>query len=274
MQAGTLARGQQRALATGCPKALRSLNGRTLTAAPERQDWKLCRDTTDYQLLTAALDDARHERLYFAISQSAGSGKSAILKDYAQRHENVFYLSCWEWQVRELTRQLFITLGVKVPASVVFQTRQRIFDLLIRFLRLSSSPMLILDEADKLSPDTIQLLIPMYNELENHLSVVISGTNNLEKQFRSGVARQKKGYDELEIRFGRSYFSLFGATKEDVRKIAETNRYTGDLVPIWTACDHSRSVLSEGSSQLVFSDLRRLKRVVQKAKLMSDSKPE
>ena len=234
----------------------------------------MCRDTTDYQLLTAALDDARHERLYFAISQSAGSGKSAILKDYAQRHENVFYLSCWEWQMREFTFQLCRALGVKVNAGSVRKARHLLFERIIRYLGKLRLPMLILDEADKLSPDTIQLLIPMYNELENHLSVVISDTNNLEKQFRSGVAHNKQGYDELESRFDRSYFSLFGATKEDVRKIAETNGYTGDLVPIWTACDHSRSVLSEGSSQLVVSDLRRLKRVVQKAKLMSDSKPE
>ena len=110
-------------------------------------------------------------------------------------------------------------------------------DRIVGRLQRLRSPMLILDEADKLSPEALRLLIPLYNELEEHISVVMAGTEHLKKHMRNGVIYRKKGYDELESRFGRSYFSLLGATKEDVRKIAEANGYKGDIAPLWEACE-------------------------------------
>ena len=112
------------------------------------------------------------------------------------------------------------------------------------------------------------MLIPLYNELEEHASVVLAGTEHLKKHMRNGVIYRKKGYDELESRFGRSYFSLLGATREDVRKIAEANGYEGNIAPLWEACEHHRAALDDGRSVPVVADLRRLKRLIQKAKLM------
>ena len=251
-------------------KALQGLNGGGLAHDPDNPQWQLCRETTDYQLLTTALDDARAHRLWFIVSYSAGSGKSAILKNYKYQHRDhhVFLLNCREWQAHEFARRLCDLLGIKLRNRAHLFSCQLMLDRIVGRLQRLRSPMLILDEADKLSPEALRMLIPLYNELEEHASVVLSGTEHLKKHMRKGVIYRKKGYDELESRFGRSYFSLLGATKEDVRKIAEANGYKGDIAPLWEACEHHRAVLDDGRSVPVVADLRRLKRLIQKAKLM------
>ena len=71
---------------------LRAMNGHDLAdETKKRHDWKLCRETNDYQLLTTFLEDARRQSFFAALSQPAGSGKSAILKDFKIDTEVIMY---------------------------------------------------------------------------------------------------------------------------------------------------------------------------------------
>jgi type II secretory pathway predicted ATPase ExeA len=129
-------------------------------------------------------------------------------------------------------------------------------------------PLLIIDEADKLRPAALRSLIPLYNNLEGQLGLVIMGTDNLEKEIKRGVKFNQKGMDEIDSRFGRNFIHLMGATKNDVVRICEANGITDKALAaaLFKECE-PRQVQVQGQHTLVIEDLRRLKRCVEREQL-------
>ena len=77
-------------------------------------------------------------------------------------------------------------------------------------LRSQSAPLLILDEADKLSDQVLFFFITIYNQLEDECGIVLQATNHLEKRLRRGIKLNKKGYNEIWSRMGRKCIPLHG----------------------------------------------------------------
>ena len=123
--------------------------------------------------------------------------------------------------------------------------------------------MLIIDEADKLKAPALRFLIPLYNRLEDKMGLVILGTENLEKEIKNGVRLQRKGYDEIDSRFGRNYIHLNGATKNDVAKIAIANGIADKKIhkDIFDKCRPVNKLIGKQNVKVV-EDLRRVKRVI------------
>ncbi len=135
--------------------------------------------------------------------------------------------------------------------------------------RAKYKPLLIIDEADKLRPAALRSLIPIYNELEEQLGMVIMGTDNLEKEVKRGVRFDKKGFDEIDSRFGRNFIHLVGATQKDVADICAANGITDTVLQtsIFKECE-PRQIMVQNQPRTVVEDLRRVKRAVQRELLL------
>ena len=199
--------------------------------------WNIARSINNYRVIEQVFNDAKSESMWFAISNKAGSGKTMTLEDLYNSDVtgSVVFIQAEEWSGKQFLHKLIEkTIG---DTGTAYKSIAQLTDLVVNYFNDMSlqRPVLIIDEADKLKPGALRALIPIYNRTEHRLGVILSGTENLEKEIKSGVRLRKKGYDELESRFGRSYINLRGATKEELYRICQANGITEgeSMLQVW-----------------------------------------
>lgn len=200
----------------------------------------------DYKLLNALLADARENSYVFAVTGDAGTGKSFALRSFAAQNKRVYLLSCNEfWNRKMFLQELLAAMGRDYSGYTV---GEMMFEV-VRNLKVQDSPLLIMDEADKLSDQVLYFFITIYNQLEDHCGIVMAATSHLEKRIRRGIKLNKKGYTEIFSRIGRKFIELKGVGSNDVRAICLANGIddVSTIKEIIQDCD---------------GDLRRVKRII------------
>lgn len=234
--------------------------------------WNLV-DTRNTQMMRAMLADAQEQAMFLAISHRAGQGKSASIGLHKQGDDTggTYVLECEEsWSHKLFLQKLAGTLGIAVDGLTV----SGLTDEIVFFFKRRSAqvnPLLILDEANKLKPSSLRLIIPLYNKLKGDMGLVIVGADDLERHIKNGVRRDVRGYDELDSRLGRKFMHLYGTTIDDVRAICAANGVTDQLAQetIWQEMRPERIKNTEGKYiDLVQDDLRRLERTILSRRLM------
>lgn len=221
---------------------------------------------TNTRMLHQVFNDAKTASLFMAVSHRAGSGKTASSKAYtSETISGVYLLQCREWSKREFLLNLCRALSIDPGRGYVSGDDMTIKVINFFQQRKRFKPLLIIDEADKLRPAALRSLIPIYNELEEQLGMVIMGTDNLEKEIKRGVRFDKKGFDEIDSRFGRNFIHLIGATAKDVAEICTANGITDTMMhkAIFEECE-PRQIMVANRPHVVVEDLRRVKRAVQR----------
>lgn len=239
----------------------------------KEEAWNVAYDTLDTQTVFGVLLDAKENSLFIPIAETAGGGKSSGIEAFrAQYNENVFYISCKEWNKREMLFNLCIALGVDPSPGY---PQEMLLEKVIDFFKVRTNrPLLIIDQANSLKPAVLTFLIFLYNECEDRLGVVIAGTEELEKKIKQGVRLQRKGYDELDSRFGRKYIKLIGATMACVRRICAVNGVKDKEVQeyIFNKCNPvMRDIDNDGkpAKVMVVKDKRLIKRAIQSWKIQN-----
>lgn len=236
-------------------------------------EWQVV-ETMNYRMIFSVLNDAKNASLFIPISHKAGSGKTTALTTYANLYigDNVFFIQAREWARREFLLELCKELGIKQDSG--YSSVDTLGQKVIQFFsqRTNKKPLLIVDEADKLKPSALRWFISLYNELENKMGCVISGTDNLEKTIKQGVRYNKLGFDEVDDRFGRKFIHLVGATKKDFQMICEANGltdselinnlFTNELDPV--------NITVQGQNVKVVESFRRIKRVIKRELLKAN----
>lgn len=243
-------------------------------------NWKVVRTIGNYKKIEAVLKDAKNESMWFAISNKAGSGKTGAMEDLYNRDVTgtVVFIQAEEWSGRQFLMKL-ITRTLGEGAIKGYKSMAQLTDMIVGYFNEMSleRPVLLIDEADKLRPAALRTLIPIYNRTEHRLGLIMSGTENLEKEIKAGVRLHKKGFDELESRFGRTYIHLRGASEKEVYDICAANGVTQSEIQgrIWSQLKKedkpSTVVLKEGGTRERMipyaEDFRLLMRLVKREKL-------
>ena len=245
---------------------------RTVAAAIgwNKKGWVVAPDTTNIRIATQALSDAKEQSMFIPISYNAGSGKSTAINNFIKNDKtnNTFRILCRDWSRREFLIRLRIAFGL--PVIVGVPTLDDMLEQIIYHLKnRHGRPLLILDQANSLKPSVFGYLIHIYNEVEDQLGLVMSGTENLEKEIKRGVNLGRRGYDEIDSRLGRKYIHLIGNTKQDVFKICQANGITDKAIQltVWNECSPITKTIQDGgaSRQIsVVEDGRRIKRAIRK----------
>lgn len=203
-------------------------------------------ETGDFKKLNFILDDVKNNALVMGVTGNAGSGKTFALKQYASNHKQVYLLCCNEyWNRKMFLTELLTAMGKDYTGYTVGEMMHEA----VHSLKMQESPVLILDEADKLSDQVLYFFITLYNNLEDECGIMLCATSHLEKRIQRGIKLNKRGYNEIWSRLGRKCLELKGVTAQDITAICEVNGIT-EMADI-------ESIISDSES-----DLRRVKRRV------------
>ncbi|MDR2130994.1 MAG: ATP-binding protein [Odoribacteraceae bacterium] len=177
-------------------------------------------ETRGYRRVYDLLRDARENSLVFAVTGDAGCGKSEAIKGYAGENRDVYALSCPEyWNRRHFLEELSRCMGIALSGTTVPEMMSEV----ILALKRKESPLLILDEADKLSDQVLYFFISLYNRLEDHAGIVLCATGFLEKRVKRGVRLGRRGYAEIYSRLGRRFIPVQAVNGEDIAAVCVAN---------------------------------------------------
>ena len=203
-------------------------------------------ETRDYKILTTLLHDAQQRSNVYAITGAAGTGKSFAIRQFAAENKRVHLLKCAEyWNKKMFMQELLSAMGRDYAGFTIGEMMHEI----VTELKRQQYPLIILDEADKLTDQVLYFFITLYNQLEDQAGIILCATNYLEKRIKRGVKLNKKGYNEIYSRIGRKCIELKGLSASDISAVCQANGVTerANLQDIISDCE---------------GDLRRVKRKI------------
>ena len=205
-------------------------------------------ETKFFREFTTLLDDARRNSFVYAITAEAGSGKSFACKYYAASHRNVLHISCCEaWGVQAFLTEILKALGLE--RQVNNNSNLKMMTNIVSALKKADSPLIILDEGDKLSEKILYSLISLYNQLEEICGIVLCATDYLKTKIESGVETERQGYKELNSRIGGKFLDIPACKDTDIAAICNAN-----------GIDNTEIVAEIANTS--DGDLRRVKRLI------------
>jgi DNA transposition AAA+ family ATPase len=243
------------------------------------KSWVTVSTITNYRIIEAIVETARNDHQWFAVSNKAGSGKTETMEDIYNhdRTGNVLFIQAEEWHSRQFLIKLVEKLRGPVPNKKHYYNCAELLDIVVSHICELDNPVLMIDEADKLHASALRTLIPIYNRTRGRLGVLLAGTENLEKEIKTGVRKSRKGYDELDSRLCRTYVKLQGATQKDVSAICDANGVADDVTKenIWNLLEKVKKPIGKkGAMVLVAEDFRRIEREIYREKLMKSMNDE
>jgi len=203
-------------------------------------------ETRDFKLLNTVFSDAQENSLVMAVCGESGNGKSKIAEMYEQSNQNVFLLSCSDhWNRKLFLQELLRVMGRNSDGDTVGDMMSTI----VYELKKIENPLIIIDEADKLSDQVLYFFITLYNQLEDHCGIVLMATDFLEKKIKRGLRLNRKGYKEIYSRIGRKFIKLKGVNVNDITEVCIANGVENKAV--------INDIINDSDN-----DLRRVKRKV------------
>lgn len=214
--------------------------------------WQIV-ETGAFQEINFALGDAQEHKNVTWVVGEAGCGKTATSRTYAMEHREVFYILCSEDMKKgDFVREIARCVGIKTDGHNIREIWGLILDNVVQM----DAPLLIFDEADKLTEPVFHYFISLYNKLEDKAGVVFLSTDYICKRITRGLHFQKPGYKELFSRIGRKFFEVEPTTTHDVHAICRANGIT-DPVLI------DKVVMEAAEYEF---DLRRVKKTIHREK--------
>ena len=183
-----------------------------------RRTWNIA-PTRGYSRMTQILTDAQDNALVLAVVGDAACGKTEAIRHYVENNRNVYHICCGDyWNRKHFLTELLRSMGVEASGTIT----DMMFDA-VQQLKKKDAPMVILDEADKLSDQVLYFFITLYNQLEDHCSILVCATDYLEKKILRGVKNNRKGYREIYSRLGRKFIGLPIPNRRDITAICRAN---------------------------------------------------
>lgn len=194
----------------------RSVDAQTRVSSKE---WELA-ETSTFNKLMFMLSEAQKDSLVFCVTGLAGSGKTETINHYASKHKNVYHLVCAEhWNRRTFVAKVLQCMGASASGCTINDMMEDVVDNLNR----KETPLLVLDEADKISDQVLYFFITLYNQLEGKCGIVLCATSFLQSRIVRGLRLNKKGYQEIYSRIGRKFPALPIPSEEDICRVCIAN---------------------------------------------------
>lgn len=222
--------------------------------------WQLV-ETAGWKDMVFVMADAQDWQNVTWVVGDAGCGKTTAARAYAEEHQGVFYILCSEdMHKNDFIREVARTIGIRAEGRTLREMLGMIIDELVQ----TDRPLLLFDEADKLTERVFHYFIDLYNRLEDRCGIVFFSTSYIERRMATGLRYNKCGYNELHSRIGRKFFRLDETSVQDVRAICQANGLS------------EKSQVSEvvKDAERYDFDLRRVKKAIHRVKRMQEEQSE
>lgn len=173
------------------------------------------------QLLTEAKEDAA----VHAICAKQGSGKTETLKKFEAENKHVFLIRCGDYHNRKTFLEDILHSMAKSSEGL---TVNDMVKTVVKAIKEMQDPIIILDEVDKLSNQGLYFFITFFNLLEDVCALILIATKYFFEKMEIGVKNNKKGYREIESRYGGRIIELSENTNEDYARIMRANYVTDE----------------------------------------------
>ena len=215
-----------------------------------KESWVIV-ETQNFKKMTHVFSDAKQNSLVFGVIGETSCGKTQPAKTYSKHNENAYHLKCDDfWTRRFFLSQLIKEMGIY---STSLSIPDMMYDIITE-VQKKDNPLIIIDEADKLSDQLLLFFITLYNNLEDKCGIIIMATPYLRDRIVKGAKKNKKGFREVYSRIGKKFIELKDIGSVDVSSICQANGIEDKSIikDIWNNCE---------------GDLRRVKRLIHAAKL-------
>lgn len=182
-----------------------------------KKDWDIA-ETKGFKFISKAYYDACENSEAIGIKGSTGFGKTNAAEN--QNNPNFILVKCNEYFTpKTFLIEILSLLGKKGHTSSLADMVNVIVSTLLKM----NKPLIVFDEADKLSDKVLYFFISLYNALQGKCGMVIQATEFLERRIEDGIAKGKKGYPEINSRIGGMFLKVPTPSLNDVKLVLNTN---------------------------------------------------
>jgi DNA transposition AAA+ family ATPase len=190
-------------------------------------DWVVVRADHNFKKVQGICEEAQLNSESFAISAAPGNSKTESAYDYASTHKNVFFLGCAaHWTKKVFLQKLLLAMGQQLTAG---QGLAAMCDRIVNKLNGINKPLIILDEADKLSDRIFQFFITFYNDTYTNCGFVFTGSVFFEMDTMQRVADNRQGYAEFFSRIGGKFEHLRMLDADRIEAICNANELFDEI---------------------------------------------
>ena len=232
----------------------RKVSDQVGTVGGNDEGWQIV-ETHAFHDITLAMRDAQNDKNVTWVVGEAGCGKTTAARLYEREHSGAYYVLCSEDMKRsDFIRDIAKKIGLRTDGMTI----RDMLDAIIGALIQTENPVLLFDEADKLTERVFHYFIDLYNRLEDKCGIVFFSTSYIKRRMKMGLRYDKKGYNEIHSRIGRKFFELEQTSPNDVYAICVANGLT----------DRKKIAEVVKDAEQYDFDLRRVKKGVHRVKQM------
>lgn len=175
-------------------------------------------ETANFETIIDECDNARNKKLMIAIVGYAGAGKTTALRHYYETNPNTYLVTCGRaMRTKQFLKEILKALGVSYLAS-----DYEMIQVIINELNRKKDPLLIFDEASKLSTNALMYLQDINDGIVGNGGIVLAGVDYLLNHIKTGAEKNKLGMAEF---YGRvtSWIIMEEPTKREIEAICINN---------------------------------------------------
>lgn len=157
--------------------------------------WQV-RNTHNFSVINKLCDDARSNKRMLAVAGYTGAGKTTALRHYAQNNPEAYYmLGTVLHTKRSFLESIARSMGITAPFNMADMLAA-----IVEKLNTGAAPVLIIDDAGKLSHSCLRLIQVIYDQTEHSAGIVLAGTEFLKEEIERASRRNALGFRELKRR--------------------------------------------------------------------------
>ncbi len=173
-------------------------------------------ETTDFKACFNACEAARKHHLMVGIIGDTGLGKTTALEAYSSR-KNVFYVA---YDKTMKPKQFFIALlremGISFEGSI-----NEMVNRIAEELNIISSPLVIIDEAGKITHTMILYLHVLRDKTNKNCGIALGGMPYFKSNLIKLSNKEKEGYAEFYRRIN-VWHTLKGLSRSEIEYICQS----------------------------------------------------
>jgi DNA transposition AAA+ family ATPase len=186
----------------------------------KQKQWVII-ETTNFSSIQDNCEKARKRNCMIGIVGYAGAGKTTALQNYYENNSNTYMVTCARtMRTKQFLSEILKSLGLNYLASDYEMVR-----MIVDEMNKKESPLLIIDEASKLSPNALMYIQDIWDGIEANGGIIIAGVEYLLLNLKKGADKNKIGMPEF---YGRVtlWQHLAAPSKKEIEAICQNNGLT------------------------------------------------